>query len=175
MSRLLHAAARRNNMLTTERLRHMLNYDPDTGEFTWRVDAGRWGAIKAGTKAGATMGNGYLCIGLDGKNYSAHRLAWQHYYGDLPPNYIDHINRVKTDNRIANLREADKSQNAQNTSVRADNKTGFRGVVRQGAKFSAKIMFSGRQISLGTFKTAKEASEFYEAVAAKLFTHYEGL
>lgn len=161
-------------MLTTERLRHMLNYDPDTGEFTWRVDAGRWGSIKAGTKAGAPMGNGYLCIGLDGKNYSAHRLAWQHYYGEAPPTYIDHINRVKTDNRITNLRPADRYQNAQNTALREDNKTGYRGVVKVREKFMATIKFNERQIRLGTFKTAKEASDFYESVAARLFTHYEG-
>jgi len=161
-------------MLTTERLRHMLDYDSDTGLFTWRSPAGRWGTIKPGTPAGAPMGNGYICIGLDGKNYSAHRLAWQHFYGDVPPNYIDHINRVKTDNRITNLREADKSQNVQNTGLRADNQTGYRGVTKAGNKFVATIRFNGRQIRLGSFKTAESASDFYEVVAAKLHTHYEG-
>lgn len=94
--------------ITTERLRHVLNYNPNTGEFHWRIDFGRWGTIKAGTKAGARQGNGYLCIGIDNVTHSAHRLAWQHYHGEVPPNYIDHINRVKTDNRIVNLRPADR-------------------------------------------------------------------
>ncbi len=160
--------------ITTERLRHVLNYNPTTGEFHWRIDFGRWGTIKAGTKAGAPQGNGYLCIGIDNVTHSAHRLAWQHYHGEVPPNYIDHINRVKTDNRIVNLRPADRYQNAQNTALRSDSKTGYRGVVQVREKFMATIKFNGRQIRLGTFPTAKAASGFYESVAEKLFTHYEG-
>jgi hypothetical protein len=101
--------------LTAERLRELLHYDPDTGDFTWRTARKR---IPAGAIAG-TVERGFRRItiggGRHGPRYSAHRLAWLYMTGAWPNGYLDHINRDPDDNRFANLRLATNSQNQANT------------------------------------------------------------
>src|SRR5690606_33911522 len=99
--------------LTQARLKQLLDYDPTTGIFTRRVSRG---GMKKGSVAGFTSVKGYTVIGVDGKLYSAHRLAWLYVYGVMPRE-IDHRNRVKTDNSILNLREASRAMNNQNKVV----------------------------------------------------------
>lgn len=97
--------------LTVEEVRRLLNYDPDTGVFTWlRPTSTR---TRAGQKAGR-INNGYVSIRIHGREYGAHRLAWFYVYGVWPENDIDHINRNRSDNRIVNLRAATRAQNLQN-------------------------------------------------------------
>ena len=109
-------------MLTAERLREVLNYDPQSGEFRRRVDRGRgrghrW---KAGTIAGRKAQ--YIHINIDYALYAAHRLAWLYMTGEWPSRGIDHIDRDKHNNAWSNLRLADKSQNAMNSKMRSTNK-----------------------------------------------------
>ena len=115
-------------LLTAEYLRKILDYNPKTGEFHWKVNRG---FVSSGSKAGRLSKYGYLRINISKKEYKAHRLAWLYYYGEWPKNenyYIDHINGNKADNRICNLRVVTKSDNGRNMSVHSDNTSGYPGV-----------------------------------------------
>lgn len=116
-------------LITPERLKTLLHYDPETGLFTRRITRGyRGGRHKAGSICGTLMKNGYVVICIDGRDYKAHRLAWLYARGTWPANYIDHINQSKSDNRLCNLREATKAQNGQNQALRRNNTSGHTGV-----------------------------------------------
>jgi hypothetical protein len=148
--------------LTQERLKRCLSYAPETGVFRWLV-APRIGHV-IGSKPRNGANSHRLSIRLDGKSYYAHRLAWLYVYGKWPIGMIDHIDGNANNNRIANLREATRSQNNQNqrrASVRS--RTGMLGVVPvpSTGKFSAQIVFDGRSIHLGTFETPDEAHAAY--------------
>ena len=105
----------------------ILDYNPETGAFTWRVNRrGRY--ARAGSAAGTKRPDGYLRIELNTRPYYCHRLAFLLTHGTWPNEYIDHINGDTSDNRISNLRAASQSQNMQNARLRDDNKTGFKGV-----------------------------------------------
>jgi hypothetical protein len=99
------------NMLTAEQSREQLDYNPETGEFRWKVP--RNGVI-VGAKAGTDCHDGYISIRIFGKRYMAHRLAWLHHYGEWPIGGLDHINGQRWDNRIVNLRLATPKQSAAN-------------------------------------------------------------
>lgn len=114
-------------MITQERLKEILHYDPETGIFTWKVDVGRYGRIKAGSEAGYLNRNYYECF-IDGIRYPAHRLAWFYVHSTWPELLIDHINGNGHDNRICNLREATKSQNACNQKLSTCNSSGIKGL-----------------------------------------------
>jgi hypothetical protein len=105
--------------LTQDTLRDVLNYNPKTGEFYWLVKPAS--RVHIGDRAGSVETvRGYRVIGLAGKLYKAHRLAWLYVYGNTPAFGLDHINRKPLDNRICNLREATKSQNGGNAIGRRD-------------------------------------------------------
>jgi hypothetical protein len=147
-------------MLTAERLRELLAYDPETGAFTWRVRSG--GKSTVGSPAGCDDASGYRKIRVDGRNYYGHRLAFLHMTGTWPQDQADHINRDRADNRWANLREADRSLNARNTGARQRNKLGVKGVHRiPGGSFRAAIHCDGQTRRLGCFSTIEEASAAY--------------
>jgi hypothetical protein len=158
-------------ILTQARLKELLEYNPETGDFHRVV--GRKGAGFSGTKAGSPS-HGYLTIMVDGKNYRCHRLAWLYVYGEFPNGHLDHINREKTDNRISNLRVASKKQNAENTGIQANNKSGHRGVFwnSQKSKWHARIKHHGKTLHLGFFDDPLNASNAYQTKAMQLFTHY---
>lgn len=144
--------------LTAERLRELLSYDPLTGEFV-RL-AGRNGV---GRQAGSVGGPGYVYISVDDKKYLAHRLAWLHTHGRWPDGQIDHINTVRTDNRLCNLREASPALNNENRrKVRRDNlSSGKTGVSRQRDEWRARIWVRGKPMFLGQFPSIEEASSAY--------------
>lgn len=98
------------------RLKELLHYDPNTGIFTWRVNRrGRF--ARKGSVAGTVDFNGYIAMGVDNRRYYAHRLAWLYVFGYYPPEDTDHINEIKTDNRIVNLRCASRSENMRHSAV----------------------------------------------------------
>jgi hypothetical protein len=109
-------------MITAEYVRRRLDYDPETGKFIWRPKAIRstddkvWNTRYAGEAAGSIKDNGYRGIMLDRKLYSAARLAWFITHDEWPQNDIDHINRVRDDDRLANLRKATRAENNNNKS-----------------------------------------------------------
>ena len=98
------------NSLSQKYLREALHYDPDTGIFTWKVATAS--CVKVGAEAGCVKNDGYRAIGMGGKSYKAHRLAWLYVHGEWPKEQIDHINHIRTDNRMENLRPASGGENA---------------------------------------------------------------
>jgi hypothetical protein len=147
--------------LTAERVRTLLTYDHTTGVFANLVARGK---VKAGDDAGTTMQIGYRCIGIDGRPYYAHRLAWLLVYGEWPKAEIDHIDGNKANNAIVNLRDASKSLNMQNRRTpRADNKSGFLGVsvCKQTGGWRATIRAGGKFIHLGRFDSPQAAADAY--------------
>ena len=149
-------------MLTQEHLKELLHYDPDTGIFTNLTQ--RANAVKIGSVAGAKKPSGYIYISVDNKLYRLHRLDWLYVYGEFPEKSLDHINEIKDDNSIINLRLATRQENAQNiSSPQLNNTSGFRGVSwNKGVKkWTAAININGRKKHLGVFDTAEEAHECY--------------
>jgi len=154
-------------LLTQERLKELLEYNPDTGIFIWRKTRG--GAHK-GRVTGRHKCNGYLEIKIDYRLYRAHRLAWLYIYGKFPNNLIDHINCVTDDNRIANLREATNSQNQMNRKGFKNNKSGYKGVSfhKKANKWKAQISINNVNTYLGSFDNKEDAAEAYRKASALL-------
>jgi len=155
--------------LTAARLRELLNYDPETGLLTWR--AARHGVF-AGAVAGWISRQGYIHLSVEGCTQQAHRLAWLHVHGTWPAQHIDHINGIRDDNRIANLRDVPPRVNAENTrKARPTNKSGVMGIrkSRTPGKWQAFIVVNGKRRYLGTFPSTEDAHGAY--VAAKRIHH----
>lgn len=142
-------------------LKSILDYNPNTGIFKWKISNSN--RIKPGDIAGI-LTQGYCKIGINGKLYLAHHLAWFYVYGYFPENEIDHINRNGTDNRIENLREVSRICNARNTKNRSNNTSGIKGVSfhKQTNKWQVQITVNQKRISLGCH------DEFDEAVCYRL-------
>lgn len=158
-----------DEMITQARLKEVLRYDKESGVFYWNKKTS--GRIVFGAVAGHLSEKGYIRIQVDGVLLMAHRLAWVYEYGKFPSTGIDHINGIRNDNRISNLREANQSQNCQNLrSARSNNKTGFLGVTYSGRskKYKAVIGIDGVNKHLGNFSTAEEASQAYIDAKKKL-------
>lgn len=158
------------NELTHARLQEVLHYNRETGILTW-IKSLRMNT--AGKVAGSLRPtDGYWSIHLDGKRYMAHRLAWFYVHGEWPKQFIDHINGVRVDNRITNLRDVDRNTNCQNV-VRpmVDNKSGVLGVTRSAGrtKYRAEISVDGKAKHLGCFDTTEQAHSAY--VSAKRIYH----
>lgn len=143
------------HIITAERLRELLHYNPDTGIFTWRV--GRRGKARKGSVAGCPTGYGYLTIRVDWVMYQAHRLAWIYMTGSMPQWTIDHKDGDRVNNRFANLRDVPSRVN--NENVRAPYKTkserqhmlGVQPVALSG-KWVSRIRVNGREHYLGAFR-----------------------
>lgn len=153
--------------LTHDYLKSILSYDPETGVFTWLVDKNR---TFIGDVAGYKTSKGYLATKIMGKQHRLHRLAWFYVNGAWPKFQIDHLNGIRTDNRICNLRDVEPRHNSQNRSaVNQKNKTGFAGVCQIGEnRFSSTLMVDGKTYHLGVHKTPNEASAAYIAKKQKL-------
>ncbi len=150
------------NALTAERLRELVHYDPETGVFTKRLrHSARW---TAGRSLGWIQRRwGYRHIKLDGREYKAHRLAFLYMTGAWPAEGVDHINGQKADNRWANLRDADKSENGQNRVIaNPKSTTGFLGahLVSPG-RWQARITLNRVVHYLGRYDSPEAAHAAY--------------
>lgn len=156
---------------TQERVKEVLHYDPDTGIFTWIKTRGR---ILKGSIAGTICPAGYLNIKLDRNLYRAHRLAFIYMTGSMPK-LVDHINRIKDDNRWCNLRPATWSQNNINKPLYSTNTSGCKGVswCKRNRRWVATCVSNGVVHYLGDFvefSDAKDASiKFREKIHGEFF------
>lgn len=146
-------------MINQSELKEIIEYNPDTGVFTWKIS-------KQGIKkkqAGSGDGKGYIDIKINQKKYKAHRLAWLYMTGELPGKQIDHINHNRSDNRWGNLRLASHSENMRNQTIPKNNNSGVIGVFfhKRDKKWIASINHKNRKINLGSF--AKK----HQAIAAR--------
>jgi hypothetical protein len=146
-------------MLTAETIRQLLDYNPATGEFTWKdngLPASRSSAI-------------YDRITILGERYYSHRIVWLYVTGDWPAEQIDHINCNKKDNRFSNLREATQMQNSGNMRATKRNKYGLKGVTfhHRVGKYFAQINALGERKYLGYFDTPEAAHDAYVEAAKK--------
>jgi hypothetical protein len=161
--------------ITAERLRQLLHYDPERGVFTWlsRPAERSWNTRFAGTRAGTINGLGYVVIGILGRRYKAHRLAWLYVHGEWPGRELDHINCDKSDNRIANLRPATRSQNIANSRARSDSTSGLKGVRwhESSRRWLARLTAGGKR-HIGLFDTPEAAHAAYIAAAEKHFGEF---
>ena len=157
---------------SVERLHELLDYDPDTGVFRWKV---RRGSTVAGAIAGRTNGSGHRQIAIDGVRYQAHRLAWKIATGNDPVDTIDHRNRNPDDNRFANLREATKQQ--QSAHRTAFGVSQYLGVSwhKGTAKWVAQTSAHGKKRHLGYFVCEDDAARAYDAAAREHFGEFASL
>lgn len=153
---------------TQKRLLELYDYNPDTGDLIFRPRPPEaFASHRAflsfngkclGKVAGAVNGFGYYSVRVDGAQFLAHRMIWIMVHGSIPELEIDHINGVRHDNRIANLRLANKMKNAHNQSLRSTNKSGVNGVrySESRKKWRAEAHNGDRHIIM-EFKTMEEA------------------
>lgn len=161
----------RSSNLTLERVKSVLHYDPDTGQFTRLMSLGRW---KAGPLVGWIESTGYHRTVLDGERVYLHRVAVFYMTGHWPPEHVDHINGDKLDNRWVNLREATASQNIMNSKIAVTNSSGVRGVhyYKQTRKWSAYLAENKK---LGYFDTKEEAAAARAEAELRVYREFSPL
>lgn len=147
--------------ISSNELKELVSYDPDTGVFNWISPTCR--CVRIGQKAGAINGSGYVVISIRCRNYRAHRLAWLYVNGEWPTSIIDHINGNRSDNRISNLRVVSTFQNSWNKRVQKNNKSGYKGVSysTREKKWAAQISAHNKIKHLGFFSTPEAAYQKY--------------
>ncbi len=160
-----------------DKLNVLFVYDEVLGNVVRKIDCGK--KCKAGQVAGSKNGQGYIEIKVDGKSIGAHRIAWMLYYKENPPEFIDHINRDPSDNRISNLRAATKSQNGANRVALSNNNAGIKGCYFVKSKnpnmagaWRAQCRVGKKLHDLGRHKTIELAQEAYNKFASSVFGDY---
>ncbi len=156
-------------MLSFDELRSILNYDPETGLWSWRNPKAINKAPIA-QSAGTISVHGYRIITYRGRKYRSARLAWLYMTGNWPSEEIDHENRDTTDDRWINLREASRSQNALNRDVQGNNSSGLRGIHFdcERGKWFVQVKVKGINHFIGRYDEVDEAVVARNAAVAEL-------
>lgn len=159
----------RHETLTQEYLKSILDYDLDTGIFTWKINKAK--RTKIGDIAG-WLDNGYREIEINDKKYKAHRLAWLYVYGEMPKKLIDHIDNNRSNNKISNLREATYQTNNENYRTPKTNKSGIKNVswYKSLNKWVVGISIKKTKKTIGYF----DDLELAELVAVEARNKYRG-
>ena len=175
-------------------LRQLLAYDPETGKIWWierkpchfaptrqspEWRAHFWNSKYASAEAFiGRNGNGYLVGRIDGQKYYAHRVIWALHNGRWPAHGIDHINGVRDDNRIVNLREATAAENSRNARRPTNNTSGVKGVslFKATGRWEAYISAGGsKKKHLGFYATRDEAADAYAQAARQFYGDFARL
>jgi hypothetical protein len=147
-------------MITSDHIKFILSYDPDTGIFMWITHKRRPDLV--GKIAGSPTNMGYWAIAINNKKMLAHRLAWLYMTGNFPENHIDHKDGDKQNNSFQNLREVTRSENLQNMRKPTKaNASGFLGVCAHQGKWLMQIMYNGKRFRKSGFNTPEEAHQAY--------------
>lgn len=166
-------------------LRQLLRYEPETGKLFWKprgpdwfgkstkftpeTEARQWNARFSGKEIGGKPNSkGYVKVSIRCQDFSAHRIIWQLVYGEAPEQ-VDHINGIRSDNRITNLRAVSNAENTKNQKERSSNTSGMMGVtyVKKSRLWYARVNDGGKQIHLGSFDTFEEAASVRRAAEAR--------
>jgi len=158
-------------MITQELVKSLFDYDSNTGVFKRKVTVSN--NAKVGQILNKTDTHGYLKVAIKKKSFKVHRLIWLYVYGELPKDTIDHINGIRDDNRIENLRVCTVKENSQNRKFSKNNTSGYKGVIKKGNKFVAQIGFDNKCKHLGYFLKAEDAHKAYCEAGIKYHTHNE--
>ena len=153
-------------MITQEQVKKLFDYNQETGVLSFRLSRGR---SKIGEPVGTLLTNDYLRTFIDCKSYYVHRIVFLHCNGYIPTQ-IDHINQVKIDNRISNLRECDRHQNEGNTKKRSHNTSGFKGVFHHQGKWMVRIAGS----YVGIYDSPALAAIAYDEAAIEHYGEFAG-
>lgn len=155
-------------------LNKIFKFDAESGVLVWRVSSAR---AQAGVVAGTVTREGYVSIGHKGTQYQAHRIVWAMHYGEWPSSDIDHINGVKSDNRISNLRLCNDIQNQRNVNKKCNGRhSKHKGVDRHKSRWRARIRTGdGKRLDLGYFHTEEEAAAAYAEAARKFHGEFARL
>lgn len=147
-----------------------LRYNETKGEFTWIKRPNK--NIHLHTRAGTKNSAGYRVISLFGKRYPEHRLAWFFVHGEMPKHEIDHINQIRDDNRISNLRQVTRSENQRN-KTRKDSRVDEIGIwwCRRRKRYIAEISLNGKKVYQKSFTDIDEAISARKAKALELGFH----
>jgi hypothetical protein len=151
--------------ITITYLQELFTYDD--GKLFWKIK--RKGSNGVGTRVGTQSPDGYRYVGIDRNRFLEHRIIWLMLHGWLPQE-VDHINMVKNDNRIENLRAATSSLNHCNKTKHPRNTSGFKGVsyFKRDGNWAAHICFNRKQKNLGLFATPELAHDAYKKAAIEL-------
>lgn len=154
-------------MISQYELKEVLDYDMNTGLFTWKTKNQKH---NVGDIAGGDDGQGYIRICINKKTIRAHRLAWLYMTGEIP-DVIDHINRIKSDNRFSNLRNVSPYENSINRGATKRSLSGSKGVSfnKNLNKWRARITAFGKKIHIGYYENLEDAKEAYMNTSLHFF------
>lgn len=141
-------------------LKSILRYDPEIGRFFW---IGARQKVTVGNMAGYLRENKYRSIVINGISFLEHRLVWLYSHGIMPKDQIDHINHIRDDNRLENLRIVSHQENQRNRSKSKNNVSGITGISwhKSTGKWQAKIKVDGKMEWIGIFE------DYFESICAR--------
>jgi hypothetical protein len=133
------------------------------------------GNVLAGSIAGYLHHGGYLIVRVDGVQTPVHNIIWKMHFGEIPEGYeVDHIDTIKTNNLISNLRLATRQQNCANRNKPVTNKSGYKGVSfhKKSQKWVAQISVEGKRNTIGYFDSPEEANDAYQEVSKLIYGEF---
>ena len=155
--------------MNKDKAHEMFRYDD--GVLYWKFSPNR--RIRIGDSVGSKMKSGYLQTGVEKKQWYVHRLIFLYHHGYLP-DFVDHVDGNKSNNRIENLRSASSIENQQNRKIGRQNTSGIKGVCwhKQRQKWQARVKINGKQVSAGLFLTLEEAANAVQKLRSNLHKEF---
>jgi hypothetical protein len=167
----------KESLLSHSELLSILDYNQDTGIFTWKVHL-KYSNMYAGDIAGnLNIQDGYIQIMVNKASYRAHRLAWFYVTGQWPINTIDHDDTIKHHNWFSNLREATHNEQQQNKPLSKNNTSGVKGVHWNNSRkmWYASIKLNSKRIFLGSFINKADAIQAVTAAREKYHKQFSNM